>query len=283
MPFHEEAPCTTCNGQGVIEIDDLTSALCHCTRTRLMRAHLGPEIASAKKRKDTPLYERGPTPSDPPIIDRTRENLFIKGHWPDLIAHFRYALICKGLMFRFQVITDERIKTVYVGADSFEKRAREERDQIKKTYNSLQDIVCEHDLTIIRLGFLGHKNRSMPGALKEALMLREVQRKPTWIIEDPKNPFDLNHKAYSDEVAEYINSNYAIMDLVEDRPPSELRGVDLQQPRTETFKSEEPFDVSAMPSVEPDDIDSLMGDGSAKKSWTPKKSRFNKSRGGGPV
>lgn len=287
MRFQEdEKACPICLGQGVIEVDDLTSILCNCTRTRLMRVHLGPEIASAKKLTESLLFERGLSWNDPPVIDRTRENLFLKGHWQDLIAHFRYALICKGLMFRFQVITDERIKTVYVGADSFEKRAREERDRIKKTFNSLQDIICEHDLSIIRLGFLGHKNQAMPGALKEALMLREVQRKPTWIVEAPQSPFIPGHHAYSEEVWDYINANFSFLDMADpNRVTTEVHGVDVpkeiratqDQPR---YVREQPLDEAARPSVEPDDIETFMSTGSKK----PKHGKFGKrGASGGPV
>src|SRR5579863_807875 len=128
MPFEEQPVCGICQGAGVITVDDLTDCLCQCARTRMMRAHLGPEIASAKKIDASPLFQRGATPTDPPVADRTKENLFIQGRWVELISHFRYALICKGLMFRFLVITDEKIKTVFVGAESYKERTREERD-----------------------------------------------------------------------------------------------------------------------------------------------------------
>jgi hypothetical protein len=286
MPLHEETIlCEVCKGQGFIEVDDFTSMLCSCARNRLMRAHLGPEIASAKKIKSSPLFKRGPTPQEP-IQDRTQENLFIRGPWQLLLAHFRYTLICKGLLFRFQIVTDQRIKTVFVGAEAAQSRTREERESSKKSYNSLADIVCEHDLLILRLGFLGHKNQAMAGALKEALMLREVQHMPTWIVDMPGNEFVNGHRAFSEENSDYIFSHFAVLDFTNTEKPATHAPIPERQPAVEPPRFDEkdqPLEEDARPSVEPDDVAGIMGESATNKRKYKKFGGKFKKHSGGPV
>jgi len=210
-PIEPEKPCEVCNGAGVIDVDDLHSVMCNCARWRLMRRHLGPEIAGAKRIRESPLYKTEKYGSTP-LVDRTRDNLFLRGRWGELIAHFRYAFICKGLMFRFLFVTDERLKNVFVGNESAKVKPKEERESTK-SYNSLSDLVCDHDLLIVMLGFLGHKNIAMPGVLKETLMLREVQHKPTWIVDKADYPFVVGHLAYSEDVSDYIFSHFSALDI----------------------------------------------------------------------
>jgi hypothetical protein len=186
----------------------------------MMRQHLGPEIARARKIQSSPLFVRGPVPDDPPLDDKTADNLFLRGRWSDMIAHFRYALICKGLMFRFLIVTDERIKNVFVGNESARVKPKEERETTK-SYNSLSDLVCDHDLVILLLGYLGHKNVAMAGALKEALMLREVAHKATWIVDKADYPFVVGHHSYSEDVADYIFSHFEVLDVPSTSTPSE--------------------------------------------------------------
>lgn len=189
--------CEKCGDTGKIPIDDMNVKQCVCAYARALKAHLGPEIAGATLLDRSPFF-------DPDGEDYTTKNLFIKAYWTDLLPHLKWALGCKGPMFRFRVLTDERLKTIYVGAESYLSRARSKRDDLV-TYNSLNDLVGEDlELIIIRLGHLGHKNIAMPGVLKESLMLREVALKPTWLIESPQAPYVPGHFAYSEDTYDYI-------------------------------------------------------------------------------
>jgi hypothetical protein len=83
-----------------------------------------------------------------------------------------------------------------------------------QTFNTLADIVGrDFDLVIIRLGHLGYKNVAMPGILKDALMLREVALKPTWLIDSPQSPFTMGHFAYSEDVYEYIKNRFEVVEV----------------------------------------------------------------------
>jgi len=208
-------PCLRCNGAGVLPVegDDSTVQQCICSYSRALKIHLGAEIATAPLIQKSPLYVAG-LPGEVPKVDRTGENLFIKGYWRDLLSHLKWTLGCKGPMFRFRLVTDEKLKIVWLGQESYAARAKSKRDEVV-TYNSLNDLVgSDLDLVIIRLGFLGHKNVAMPGVLKEALMIREFACKPTWLVEVPTSIFGHGHFSYSEEVADYIDDHFEIVNLV---------------------------------------------------------------------
>lgn len=210
MPTSEKRVCPTCGGVGFqYDEETYTRIPCNCKIAEYMTKHLGTEIARAETIYESPLYELPAKSGEPAKVDRTRENLHIKGlAWADLLPHLKLCLWPKGIFFNFRIVTDEKIKTVFVGAEAYNARAKSKRDEMI-TLNSLNDLLGkEFDFVIIRLGHLGHKNQAAPGALKEALMIRDVDQRPTWIIEEPCSPFGPGNFTYSDDLAEYIDRNY---------------------------------------------------------------------------
>lgn len=205
----ETSPCPYgCDGSGYEVIDDLNTRECLCAFAKRLYAHLGPEIAGAPKLE-------GPSPLfwPPEQQDLTTKNLVIKSYWTDLLPHLRWTLGGKGTTFFCKVLTDEKLRTVYVGAEAYTSRARSKRDDLE-TFNTLGDIVgAEWNLLIIRLGHLGYKNVAMPGILKEALMLREVALKPTWLVESPSAPYAPGHFAFSDDTFEYIQRRFDVIEI----------------------------------------------------------------------
>lgn len=301
--------CPRCKGTGTLPTaDDMTVQQCICAYSRALKLHLGAEIATAPVLR-SPLLQLGP-PGEPPKVDRTSENLFLKGYWPDLLSHLKWALGCKGPLFRFRVVTDEKLKVVYLGAESYGARAKGRRDEVT-TFNSLSDLVGpDIDLLILRLGFLGYKNQAMAGILKEALMIREFACKPTWIVEVPTSPFGPGHFSYSEEVGDYIAAGFQIVDLTRkesarkdavphgfEMSPLAMRlhgdedsdediglggatlGAPTITPEVEQFMPKPRFKAPAAPSL-PEEM-SLPGEGRSerKPSWKGKK----KPSGGGPV
>ena len=148
-------------------------------------------------------------------IDRTTENLFFrKCPWGTFLAHLKFVVHAKMTRekdWTFRVITDEEIKRVFVGAESYTSRKKEERD-LKVTFNSLADLVREYDLVIVRLGQLGYKNRAAPGAFRETLLHREAVREATWIVEPPGDEFQ-NMQSYDFEVGEFIDKRFEDIEL----------------------------------------------------------------------
>ncbi len=211
-----EALCPRCKGTGKVVVDEFTHQMCLCLYNRKMSQHLGPELVRAPTVKDSQLYNTTTVKGEEVLVDRTKENLFIKTWWDDLRGHLKWALYCKGLHFSFQVLTDERIRNVYVGNEQYTHRTRKSRDDFEAN-NSLHDLLGEEtDLVILRLGFLGYRNIAMPGALLEALRIREVSLKPTWVIEEPDQVLGPGHFSYSSELWDYIATKFSKVDMVSD-------------------------------------------------------------------
>lgn len=281
----EKPVCSICNGAEVVYVNDTDVDTCRCLKARLVKQHLGPEIASAPTILQSPLLQ---VTEDVVVQDRTQENLFIKAPWVDVLPHLKWVLYAKGTRFRFRIITDEKIKTVFVGAESYMSRPKGKRDDVIPI-NSLGDLVgSDYDLVIIRLGFLGHKNVAAPGAFKEALMIREVACKPTWIVETPTNIFGYGCPTYSEDVADYIERHFEVLNLTCTNRPAPV----LLPPEYDDAVSgtEDPSEMAPLPtgvtqprfhsppsSVTDDIMSHMMGGGSKKKGW--KKS----GGGGGPV
>lgn len=207
--------CPTCGGIGYLYNEEsYTRELCNCKAAEYMIKHLGTEIAKADTIYSSPLYELPDLSGEPPKRDRTKENLHVKCAWTDLLPHLKLCLWAKGFFFDFRIVTDEKIKTVFVGAESYSQRSKSKRDDMV-TYNSLADLLGpEYPFVIIRLGHLGHKNAAAPGAVKEALMIRDVAQKSTWVIEEPNSPFGPGNYTYSEDLAEYIDRNFTTVELM---------------------------------------------------------------------
>lgn len=148
---------------------------------------------------------------DPPTLDRTRENLVIRCGWEAFLPHLRLALFHKYVhnpSYRFRIETDERLFNVWIGNEKYQAKSKTTRDHLT-SYNSLKDLIEERDLVIIRLGHMGWKNVAAAGVLKQALMIREVALKPTWIIKPPgEQPY-----SWDEEIVAYTTEHYATIDL----------------------------------------------------------------------
>lgn len=269
--------CTKCGGLGKIRKDDLTSIRCPCNVRIQINTILGPDFMSVPPIEGA-LYQNGPKWGEP-TLDRTQENLFILGRWTTVLGHLRWALSCKlretDLRFRHLVITDEKIKNVYVGNEHFRSKTREEGER-ETSYNGLSDIMCEHDLVILRLGFLGHRNRAAGGGIWEALMLREVDRKPTWIVDNFDRPYNSDNLSFNPETASYIDRHFKVVDFREEdkqAPPP----IPSALPPAASEEEE-----MARPSVE-DEGDFILNDPVVMGSGAPKRFKPKKRTRTGPV
>ena len=215
-------PYGRCDGTGWVVRDSFNAEMCLCLKRKQVKAALGQEIwdYGSRVRVDTsPLYKPGGV-GNPPEIDRTRDNLFIRGTYSTLLAHLRRGLGGKlldtGCNFHLQIVTDERLKNVFVGNESSKLLKKERRE-----YNeSVGDLIgVEHDLVVIRLGHLGHTNKAAPGLLKESLLLRAGLGKPTWVCENTDIPFrgaymdSPAYPAWSLDVVDYMEQRYETIDL----------------------------------------------------------------------
>lgn len=257
--------CERCKGTGFIPVTPDLSKECICAYSRRVEKHLGLELASAANHPNGPLYqyEAGVV-----TVDRTRDNLMLSGAWEAILPHLKWCFLCKGLGFRFLEVTDERIKSVWLGSEAYHKKQAKKRED-GDTYNGLRDLLEPPDLVLLRLGFLGYANVAMPGVLKESLLLRYAQKKPTWLVEDPTiAPFAPGHHAYSDDVGTYIAQHFQTVTFKAARTtPTEIT---LSEASAKVFDRPLPQSPQRKPKAQPtEDLADMsqFGGGSKKRKW----------------
>jgi hypothetical protein len=173
--------------------------------------HLGDEISVSKHVTQSPLYEAGDQRGDPPKVDRTKDNLVLQvGSWPSLLPHLKWALGCKGLDFRFKILNDLDVVNVKVGATSRSAKGVARAVEGDGVYNCLEELVQDYSLVILKVGYLGYKNRAAAGALLEFLLIQESQRKPLWLVVDSEHEW--NH-SYSPEVEAHLSRCFDEIDM----------------------------------------------------------------------
>jgi len=177
---------------------------------------MGPEIGQAPPIEYSPLMMPGRVGGEVPV-DRTHENLFIKGWWTDIVSHLFIVLSVKmmneSLHYRFRIVNEIDIFNVRMGLNSYTARPKSKREDIP-VFNTLADFIGgDFELVVIRLGGAGHKNKALPGYFKEALITRAMICKPTWIIEEPNSLFGPGHFAYSEDVGDFVANNFEVVDL----------------------------------------------------------------------
>jgi hypothetical protein len=196
---------------------------------------MGPEIGTAPPIASSPLLTVGKVGGEVPI-DRTNENLFIKGWWSDIVSHLFIVLSCKmmnrGLWYPFKIVNESEIFNVRMGLYAYGSRPKGKRDEVQ-VFNTLSDFIGgDFELVIIRLGSAGHKNRALPGYFREALTTRTMISKPTWIIEEPDSIFGPGHFAYDESVGDFVSNNFTPVDLTTGRSepivPRGVEGSELQ-------------------------------------------------------
>lgn len=202
--------CPECKGMKWKIIEDKARP-CLCLQREMLEGFLNTsnaDLAGARQIRRGPLYavdvQAGVT------LDRTKDNLLIKAPWLALRPHLRLALGYRHYLdpgFRFSLVTDERVLNVYVGNEQYRSRKLKVRDDVD-SFNGLRDLVEDPPLVIVRLGFIGHKNVAAAGALKQALMIREVARRPTWIVYDPRYETPVS---WGEEVAAYAREHFAVV------------------------------------------------------------------------
>jgi hypothetical protein len=251
---------------------DDTVQVCVNIYRRQLTQYLGAEFQGVRHEVNTPLLKFS-REGGPPIVDLTNTNLLIQCPWSVLRRHLKYVLGMKGLKFSWRIITDERIRNVFVGSESYQSRSRQEREAVS-TYNNVAQFVEDCDLVIIKLGYLGYQNKAAAGALKEALLHRASVNRITWIVQDPSKSCEWIHSRNAD-VEDYIREYYQDLTIdgtpgeeIESEPEVESNGIqtDIEEPSTELedyVVTDEPSEVPVHRSSEP--VFSMPWDSPRKK------------------
>ncbi len=268
-------PVSGCNGLGYIRVDEYTVRPCRNIYIQQLRNHLGKEIVRVQHVESSPLFELG-AKGEPPKVDLTGQNLVLEGcKWGGLLPHLKWALGCKGLSFRFKIVTDAEVLNVKLGLKSRHAKGLSSAESAD-VFNSLDELVPDDcELLILRVGCLGHKNRAAAGFLLELLYLRESQCQATWIVQVPNKLWTISN---SDELQQYLRERFKRLSV----PPADP-GESYIDPDDDNGMVEEDAPIRPTPnpgSVEstyrkPDplpygDLDfdvSLPGERNPKKGW----------------
>lgn len=185
--------CRICGGSGVIEKSGSVFE-CDCSFVRRLASAMPAFIRKAEVRNEHIQL---------PIIKSIKQNSFVISSWADMKSVIKAIMIANHQLF-IKVSSDREIRDVFVGTKSRAARGDEEG----QVYNSLEDLMDSPNLMIIRLNELSYKNKAAPGALEEAICYRLDRDKPSWLFSDYEKPFSVGSHAYSDSVANIIQSNF---------------------------------------------------------------------------
>jgi hypothetical protein len=290
-----EVLCARCGRQpvaaclsGSIRVDEYTARECPNLKLvrvdTLLRSRLSPDLYEAPRITESPLYTPGKNRGEPALINRTKENLFIRGvTLGGLLPHLRLVFAC--LPIRYKIVDDSRLRDVFVGAESYTSKTKALRDQ-KESNNVVADLIGKNfDLIVIRLGVLCYKNIAAAGVLREALMVREGLAKATWLFEDSDPTIRWEHSRDLD-VENYVKPRFQDVWLEATGPVAEVENhISVDEDDTEReapaeymelVPQEEKLAASLVEDVpvENEGFDNLFGGGSTKppfKKWSPKK------------
>jgi hypothetical protein len=200
-------------GDVITDAEKNVSTMCPHLRVRLaydnQKNRLPPEIFNAPKISETPFFVPSKVRGQPAPVNLTKKNLFIRGiTWPAMLPHLRFVLMAMPYL-RFKIVNDQRIKEVFVGAESFKSQPLSVREtESKEMNNAIGDLLGDaYDLVIIQLGLLGYKNVAAAGVLKEALMMRVTQNRPTWLFETSDRNITWQYSR-DPEVEAYVTDNF---------------------------------------------------------------------------
>jgi len=95
--------------------------------------------------------------------------------------------------------------------------------------HSLVDFIEPPELLVIQLGVKAARNNAMPEVFLETLRHRAFTGKPTWVFDQPDNPFNSNHLCYSEE-SHHVMTEFKRVSVAKETGDSRR----LQQAQTQT-------------------------------------------------
>lgn len=193
--------CDACGGTGYLPVSEedeefeslkemygtdmiagMAKERCDCLLEVQFKQWVGGAIYNADEREESFL------------LDRLEDNLFIRASHQNFLSHWKHTLQQQEFTFFWRLVTDSKIRDIFVGND--------------EKFHALSSLVHNPELLVIRMGVLSYKNVAMPGLILEALKIRQFEDKPTWVVNDPDNPFQKGHLAWSGELEYFLEQNF---------------------------------------------------------------------------
>lgn len=251
--------CPDCHGRGCVQ-HILPNGLpgvvrCHCVLYRDILANVErgwAKLSGAAKVKDTPLW------------DKTQECVYVTAANPDFKAHLRTAAIKRSYQQKnwyFRVVTDADLMTAWLSNLAEKGEEIYDADVVRdieweRGYRDLVALVHPPDLLIIRVGIKTARNAAMPEVLAEALLQREHEGRPTWVVDSPRNPLKEGCLSWSETVMDILDDWPHIVlkpDLKEKSSGTPARpspGLE-QTPKAKDMEPNKVFDPNETPKEDP--------------------------------
>lgn len=194
--------CTVCSGRGVVDGKPAHGRIpsvvrCQCVLVRQTLANM--ERGWVGLGKAAPL-------ATSPLRSYEDKNLWVTASDAAFKRHLRHVAARMGPDWGFKVASDKDLITAWLatvalkGEEILDPDAVLEAASVSLKHFTIEDLAEPPDLLIVLLGVKAAKNREMPQVLLEALQLRAMRDKPTWVIDQSSNPFRMGHICWSGQV-----------------------------------------------------------------------------------
>jgi hypothetical protein len=149
---------------------------------------------------------------DSELMGKTKQNLWITSSSYDFRRHLRFVAFRMGTKWDARVVADATLMTAWLSTasrvrdpDVLVEREGYARERPSEHFVTLVDLAVPFDLLILRLGIKAAANKEMANVLVEALNERELQGKPTWIVDSHAQPLGPGHLCYNEAVMEILD------------------------------------------------------------------------------
>jgi hypothetical protein len=199
------ARCQKCGDTGILsKPGSETLVECACALIRRLAASMPPHIRRANAVK---------AHFELPLVRNPFRSVYMVASWADVKAMVKAVIMLNPQAF-VKVTSDREILDVFLGKKSKGARDLETRrvrtaaelEDTDASYSSIEDLMDQAKLCVVRLNEIGYKNKSASGALEEAVSYRVDRDKPVWVVSDMNKPFVQGCPAWGESVWEYIRT-----------------------------------------------------------------------------
>lgn len=144
--------------------------------------------------------------SESPLKEHLDKSLYVRSDLQVFKNHLRFVALRAGPDWNFKVVTDADLMVAWLANVSLSGADIVDPDIKRPSLTSLTllDLVVPPELLIIRLGVKTARNVAMSEVFLEALMHREHEGLPTWIMDQPTKPLQEGHLCWSNEIQHYV-------------------------------------------------------------------------------
>jgi hypothetical protein len=194
--------CPKCRGRGAVDgplvHGKVPSAVrCSCVLVRQTLYNMDRGLPGLTK--SAPL-------ASSPLRGYEKKNLWVTTSDVAFRRHLRHVAARQGPDWGFKVASDKDLITAWLstiafkGGEILDPDAAAEAASVSLKYLTIEDLAEPPELLVVLLGVKAAANKEMPQVLFEALRLRNMRDKPTWVIDQPTNPFRMGHICWSGQV-----------------------------------------------------------------------------------